>query len=321
MGAAPPAGRRGAGDRPRHGPGVAHHRPRSARTTDVPVPAAIACCDDAEVTGARVLRHELRRRADPARRRGRGRRSRPGSARSPPTRSSTCSSRSTTLDLDAIGLGDLAKRPNRLRRAPAAPVDDAGRERPRPRPPAARRPPRAPRRAPSRRSSGRPALAHGDYRFDNCVLGPDRRVAAVLDWELCTIGDPVADFCWSLMYWADPGDTVPVPRLGPDARAATSRGAPRSPAATRPARGATSEPSPGSRRSRTGRWPASSRACTPAGLKGASGGGATDERGVDSIAAARRRLPRGVRPRPRTGSAEPDWSSGTLKRSGAGVAQ
>ena len=55
---------------------------------------------------------------------------------------------------------------------------------------------------------GRPGLAHGDYRFDNCVLGPDRRVAAVLDWELCTIGDPVADFCWSLMYWADPGDTV-----------------------------------------------------------------------------------------------------------------
>jgi aminoglycoside phosphotransferase (APT) family kinase protein len=49
-------------------------------------------------------------------------------------------------------------------------------------------------------------LAHGDYRFDNTVLGADRRVIAVLDWELCTRGDPVADFCWSLMYWADPGD-------------------------------------------------------------------------------------------------------------------
>ena len=31
-------------------------------------------------------------------------------------------------------------------------------------------------------------------------------MAAVLDWELCTRGDPVADFCWSLMYWTDPGD-------------------------------------------------------------------------------------------------------------------
>jgi aminoglycoside phosphotransferase (APT) family kinase protein len=33
-------------------------------------------------------------------------------------------------------------------------------------------------------------------------------VVAVLDWELCTIGDPVADFCWSLLYWADPEDEV-----------------------------------------------------------------------------------------------------------------
>ena len=52
------------------------------------------------------------------------------------------------------------------------------------------------------------ALAHGDYRFDNTVLGPDRRVSAVLDWELCTIGDPVADFCWSLMYWAEAEDDI-----------------------------------------------------------------------------------------------------------------
>lgn len=55
----------------------------------------------------------------------------------------------------------------------------------------------------------RPGLVHGDYRFDNTVLGADMRVAAVLDWELCTIGDPVADFVWSLMYWADPGDPLP----------------------------------------------------------------------------------------------------------------
>jgi aminoglycoside phosphotransferase (APT) family kinase protein len=54
--------------------------------------------------------------------------------------------------------------------------------------------------------SGPPGLAHGDYRFDNTVLGTDHRVAAVLDWELCTIGDPLADFAWSMMYWADPGD-------------------------------------------------------------------------------------------------------------------
>ena len=49
-------------------------------------------------------------------------------------------------------------------------------------------------------------LVHGDYRFDNTILGADHRVAAVLDWELCTIGDPLADFSWSMMYWTDPGD-------------------------------------------------------------------------------------------------------------------
>tara|TARA_B100000767_G_C19738865_1_gene525207 strand:- start:78 stop:1127 length:1050 start_codon:yes stop_codon:yes gene_type:complete len=54
----------------------------------------------------------------------------------------------------------------------------------------------------------RPGLAHGDYRFDNTVLSDDYRIAAVLDWELCTVGDPIADFVWSLLYWADPTDSV-----------------------------------------------------------------------------------------------------------------
>jgi aminoglycoside phosphotransferase (APT) family kinase protein len=55
-----------------------------------------------------------------------------------------------------------------------------------------------------------PALVHGDYRFDNTVLGPDHRIRAVLDWELCTLGDPVADFLWSQMYWSDPDDELAV---------------------------------------------------------------------------------------------------------------
>ncbi len=67
--------------------------------------------------------------------------------------------------------------------------------------------------------SGPPALVHGDYRFDNTVLGADGRVVAVLDWELATIGDPVADCAWSLLYWTDPGDEDPflewAPTLAP----------------------------------------------------------------------------------------------------------
>jgi aminoglycoside phosphotransferase (APT) family kinase protein len=49
-------------------------------------------------------------------------------------------------------------------------------------------------------------VLHGDYRFDNVVLDADGQVTAVLDWELCTLGDPAADACWSLLYWADPPD-------------------------------------------------------------------------------------------------------------------
>lgn len=61
-------------------------------------------------------------------------------------------------------------------------------------------------RVPAERT--RPALAHGDYRFDNVVLAEDCTLAAVLDWELCTTGNPIADFAWSVQYWADPGDEL-----------------------------------------------------------------------------------------------------------------
>ncbi len=54
--------------------------------------------------------------------------------------------------------------------------------------------------------SYRPGLVHGDYRFDNTVLSDSGEMLAVLDWELCTIGDPQADFCWSVLYWSDPED-------------------------------------------------------------------------------------------------------------------
>ncbi len=49
-------------------------------------------------------------------------------------------------------------------------------------------------------------LVHGDYRFDNCVLSKNWEVSAVLDWELCTLGNPIADFVWSAQYWTDTDD-------------------------------------------------------------------------------------------------------------------
>jgi aminoglycoside phosphotransferase (APT) family kinase protein len=49
------------------------------------------------------------------------------------------------------------------------------------------------------------AIVHGDFRLDNCIIHPaEPRVIAVLDWELSTIGDPVADFTYHLMQWFMP---------------------------------------------------------------------------------------------------------------------
>jgi aminoglycoside phosphotransferase (APT) family kinase protein len=50
-----------------------------------------------------------------------------------------------------------------------------------------------------------PRIVHGDYRLDNIILAPDApRIDAVLDWELSTLGDPLADFSYHLMQWHMP---------------------------------------------------------------------------------------------------------------------
>ncbi|MGJ6960456.1 phosphotransferase family protein [Streptosporangium sp. G11] len=59
-------------------------------------------------------------------------------------------------------------------------------------------------------------LVHGDYRLDNTLvrLSPDPDILAVVDWEMSTLGDPLADLGLTLTYWQDPGDeeraSVPV---------------------------------------------------------------------------------------------------------------
>ena len=51
------------------------------------------------------------------------------------------------------------------------------------------------------------AIVHGDYRLDNLIYRRDGTVAAVLDWELSTLGDPLADFSYLLMQWELPADS------------------------------------------------------------------------------------------------------------------
>ncbi len=51
------------------------------------------------------------------------------------------------------------------------------------------------------------SIVHGDYRLDNMILADSGEVAAVVDWELCTLGDPLADVGTLMAYWPERGDT------------------------------------------------------------------------------------------------------------------
>lgn len=54
-------------------------------------------------------------------------------------------------------------------------------------------------------AEGATRIVHGDFRLDNMILAPDAaEVRAVLDWELSTLGDPMADFSYLLIAWAIP---------------------------------------------------------------------------------------------------------------------
>jgi aminoglycoside phosphotransferase (APT) family kinase protein len=49
-------------------------------------------------------------------------------------------------------------------------------------------------------------IVHGDYGPHNCLFTADGTVSAVLDWEIATLGDPLADFAYSVNAWVEPGD-------------------------------------------------------------------------------------------------------------------
>lgn len=53
-------------------------------------------------------------------------------------------------------------------------------------------------------------LVHGDYKLDNVVFapGPPARLIAILDWEMSTLGDPLADLGWMISFWREPGDAA-----------------------------------------------------------------------------------------------------------------
>jgi aminoglycoside phosphotransferase (APT) family kinase protein len=107
------------------------------------------------------------------------------------------------VDPDDVGLGDLSKREDyigrQLRRWNRQ--YEASRSREVPEVEEAHR--LLAERVPEQQ---RLAIVHGDYRIDNTVIAPDASVEAVLDWELCTLGDPLADLGLLLVYWLEPGE-------------------------------------------------------------------------------------------------------------------
>jgi aminoglycoside phosphotransferase (APT) family kinase protein len=56
--------------------------------------------------------------------------------------------------------------------------------------------------------SFKPGIIHGDYQFANVMFhhGEEAKLAAIVDWEMATIGDPLLDLAWILMTWPDPDE-------------------------------------------------------------------------------------------------------------------
>lgn len=171
--------------------------------TEVPVAPAIGLCEDPEVNGAPfyvmdfvdgdVLRALPDAEAIPeATRRAAG------------TSLVEVLARIHSVDPETVGLGDLSRREGYIERqlkrwhgqweqsafTSLTGIDDVHR-----------------RLAADIPEQGPATIVHGDYRLDNCVLGPDGSIRAVLDWELCTLGDPMADLGLLFVYWSDPDDT------------------------------------------------------------------------------------------------------------------
>ena len=172
--------------------------------TAIPVPAPVAFCPDAEVIGAPFYLMQyvdglvLRTRED-------GEQVTPGQARQLSERLAEMLAAIHGLDLDAAGLAGFGRPDGYLARQLArwqrqwelsTTRDVPGYQ-----------------RLVERLTAGLPAggdgtLVHGDFRLDNMlvVLGGRPDIAAVVDWEMSTLGDPLADLGLTLMYWADAAD-------------------------------------------------------------------------------------------------------------------
>jgi aminoglycoside phosphotransferase (APT) family kinase protein len=109
------------------------------------------------------------------------------------------------VDPDAVGLGDLGRKEGYIERQLRRWLKQFEGAKTREIPEIEEVHDRLAARIPIQDAAG---IVHGDYRLDNCVSRPDGPVAAVLDWELCTLGDVRADLGMLSICWADPDEPI-----------------------------------------------------------------------------------------------------------------
>lgn len=107
------------------------------------------------------------------------------------------------VDLGSVGLADLSKHEGYIARQLKRWYGQWGAQKTRELPAVDRVHDALLRRIPEQ---GPASIVHGDYRLDNCMVTPAGDVAAVLDWEICTLGDPLADLGLLMVYWTGPND-------------------------------------------------------------------------------------------------------------------
>lgn len=113
-----------------------------------------------------------------------------------------------SVDLDAVGLADLSRQDGYLDRQIKRWTRQWAGSKTRELPLIDRVAETLERRKPEQRAV---TIVHGDYRLGNCISDTERaRIAAVLDWELCTLGDPLADLGHMAVYWFDPRLSLPL---------------------------------------------------------------------------------------------------------------
>ncbi len=126
------------------------------------------------------------------------------------------------IDIDAVGLGELARRGGYLDRQLKRWKSQWDQSKTRELPLMDQLHAKLVSAQPEEHSVG---IVHGDYRLGNCMVDPATGdLRAVLDWELCTLGDVLADIGYLLVYWSDPtgpqlADNDPSGRIGFPSRA------------------------------------------------------------------------------------------------------